>query len=204
MPDQLDNSEPQTKEKKQAPARPRSSGKLPVFKFVFVMLVLLIGFNWFFYEFLSNPKAIAWSVYFDGYLAINAETTAAFLRYFGEQGVTVDDVTIRSPRFSLGIKRGCDAIQPAAFFAFFVAASPVLASRWKKAKAIAIGIAIILLINLIRLLSLYYVGANWRSVFEWFHVEFWQMVFIAIPIVFWLFWARKQQMKGAVKTDAKS
>ncbi len=202
MPDPSEKSDPQPQG--QSARRPRPSGKLPVLKFVLIMVVLLIAFNAFFYGWLSNPKEEAWSRYFDGYLAINAETTATVLRYFGEQGVTVDDLTIRSPKFSLGIKRGCDAIQPAVFFAFFVAASPVLASRWRKAKAIAIGVAIILFINLFRLVSLYYVGALWKSAFEWVHVEFWQMVFIAMPIVFWLVWARQQQLKGSVRTDANS
>ncbi len=199
MPETPKKSDQQIKEP--ARTRPRPSGKLPVFKFVFVMVVLLIAFNWFFYAWLSNPDEPAWSAFFDGYLAVNAETTASVLRYFGEQGVWVDDVTIRSPRFSLGIKRGCDAIQPAVFFAFFIAASPVLASRWRKAKAILIGVAVILLVNLIRLVTLYYVGVFWKSAFEWVHVEFWQMVFIAMPIAFWLIWARGQQMKGAVKTS---
>lgn len=192
-PDAPDNGD--THNQKQG-GKSRRGGKLPVFRFVLLVVILLIAFNAFFYGWFSR------SAIFDAYLDVNASASAAVLKFFGEEGVTVEDQTIRSPRFSLGIKRGCDAIQPAVFFAFFVAASPVLASRWRKSRAIAIGIALILFINLFRLVSLFYVGIFWKRAFEWVHVEFWQMVFIALPIVFWLVWARRQQVKGSVTADA--
>ncbi|MCH7596352.1 MAG: archaeosortase/exosortase family protein [Planctomycetes bacterium] len=194
MPDTPDNGD--THNQKQGRKSRRGGGKLPVFRFVLVMVILLIAFNVFFYGWFSKSDI------FDGYLSINADVSAVILGFLGERGVTVEDSVIMSPRFSLGIKRGCDAIQPAVFFAFFVAASPVRASRRRKAKAIAIGIALILLINLVRLVSLFYVGILWKSAFEWVHIEFWQMVFIALPIVFWLVWARRQQLKDSVRADA--
>lgn len=200
MPETPDTGEPSPKAHSAGP--PRKREKLPVLRFVLIMGILLIAFNVFFYRWFSNPKDKTFRPIFEGYLSVNAEVTATLLRYFGEKDVTVEDAVILSPRFALGIKRGCDAIQPAVFFAFFVAASPVLASRWRKTKAIAIGVALILFINLFRLTSLFYVGVFWKSAFEWVHVEFWQMVFIAVPIVFWLIWARSQQVKGSVTANA--
>jgi len=196
-PDQLDSPE------QNAPGiRSARGGKLPVLRFVLVMVALLVAFNAFFYGWFSNPDDKTLRPIFDAYLSVNANVSARVLEFFGEQDVVVEDGIIRSPRFGLGIKRGCDAIQPAVFFAFFVMASPVLASRWRKTKAILIGVSLILFINLFRIVSLFYVGVYWTSAFEWVHVEFWQMVFIAIPIVFWLVWARGQQLKGSVKVNA--
>jgi len=50
--------------------------------------------------------------------------------------------------------------------------------------------------------SLWYTGIWYPSIFEIMHVEVWQMLFIALPIVFWLIWLRRQWPKKSARTSA--
>ena len=61
----------------------------------------------------------------------------------------------------------------------------------------------LLLINLIRIVSLYYFGV-WFSpkVFEVMHLEVWQMAFILMPILLWLFWVRRVSKAQVTQSDA--
>ena len=49
---------------------------------------------------------------------------------------------------------------------------------------------VLLSMNLVRLISLYYAGVYVPSLFEALHVEVWQAVFIFVPIVLWVIWER--------------
>jgi exosortase/archaeosortase family protein len=45
-------------------------------------------------------------------------------------------------------------------------------------------------LNLVRIISLYYLQ-RWNSVwFEWFHLYLWQALIILDALVFWLIWLR--------------
>ena len=124
---------------------------------------------------------------FPAYLRSNAEVSGAILRCFGEQ-VAVDDVSVSSPSFALEIRRGCDAVEPSALYIAAVIALPVLI--WKRLAGIVVGTALLAAINLVRILSLYYVGMHWPTAFEAMHLDVWQAVFILLVIVFWAVWAR--------------
>lgn len=162
---------------------PRSSAwrsKLPVLRFVGVFAGIMIVFY--------VVTAMAWYRLgvFPRYLALNAQVSATILSWLGEDAASTG-ATVTAKRFSLVIKEGCDAIEPSALFASAVLAFP---SPWRKRLVgAAIGIAALLLINLARILTLYYVGVFWPDQFEAVHVHVWQPLFIFFALAIWLGWA---------------
>ncbi len=164
--------------------------------FVVVLVVLMVVFNALFIGWFSKTEA------FDSYLALNAKVSAFVLSLFGEEA-SATGLAVTSPRFALTIKRGCDAIQASVFFALLVAASPLAVPLSRRLVWMIGGTALLLLINLIRIVSLYYTGV-WFSpkVFEVMHVEVWQVAFIMLPILLWLFWIRRISKPQGTQPDA--
>lgn len=149
-------------------------------RFVLVFLLLLaVLFA------LANTRAFA-DGFIPRYLRWLASIAAAVLRLFGESAAASDTI-VTSPRFSLNIQRGCDAVD-----AIILLISGVLAFRapWKK-KLIGVtaGLAILFFLNMARIVSLYYVGVWWPKAFAFAHVEAWQIAFIFISLSLWIAWA---------------
>ncbi len=120
------------------------------------------------------------------YLNLNASISGAILDVFGED-VTIVNRKIVSARASIQIERGCDAIHPTILF---VAAALALPASWRaRALGIVIGTGILMVTNLFRIITLFYVQKHWRSAFDVMHVEVWQALFIFFAIVLWFVWA---------------
>lgn len=170
------------------------AAKRPVLRFVLVFAVLIGAFNVYFYVWFSKSEA------FESYLHFNAQVSGAILRVFGESAC-VAETSITSPRFALNIKRGCDAIQASVFFVFLVLASPLRTPLLKRLPAIIVGMALLLLINLVRIISLYYIGVYVPSAFKTMHVEIWQALFIFLPLFLWVLWVRRAMRPSVVACD---
>lgn len=153
-------------------------------RFVLVYGLLLAAFNAFFVIWFNK------SAMFNSYLSLNASICGLILRVFGDNPV-VSGTSISSARFSLDVKAGCDAIQASAFFIFGVLASPVGRSLLSRAPALLIGTMLLLVMNLVRIVSLYYTGIYYPSAFDAMHVEVWQALFIIMPLFLWVNWARR-------------
>ena len=66
-------------------------------------------------------------------------------------------------------------------------ASPV--ALWTKLPGVFIGTFALMSLNLVRIVSLYYVRRYRPDVFEFMHVEVWQALFIFLAVLFWALWA---------------
>lgn len=151
----------------------------------------ILRFVLLFAAFISVFYAVSANAYIDRncwlpYLDTNAEVSGAILRFFGEKNVSVSGRSIFG-RASLSIERGCDAIHPSLLFISAVLASPVTMRR--KLPGIVFGTVALMLINLIRILSLYYVQWYFPTAFETMHLDVWQFLFIVLALVFWVIWA---------------
>ncbi len=152
----------------------------PVFRFIALFAVYMGPFTIFFYAVLTKTDM------FQSYLDLNASASAAVLRQFGEQA-TADGPALRSPRSSLQIRHGCDAILPTALFLSAVLAFPIyLRLKWT---AILFGSTALLLINLVRIITLYYARIYKPDWFHALHVDIWQPAFIFLALFFWVMWA---------------
>jgi exosortase/archaeosortase family protein len=119
------------------------------------------------------------------YLSANAWLGNAILNVLGEHS-SVTEITIRSARFAITVRRGCDAIEPAWFFCAAVLSFP--GPAWPKALISLAGIILLQVLNLIRIISLYFIGIHYPSFFRTAHVEIWPVFFVGTAIFLWLGW----------------
>ncbi len=106
-----------------------------------------------------------------------------------EDSVTVNGQSISGRRASLLIERGCDAIEPSALFVAGVLAFP--AAFMSKIPGMLLGTVCLMVLNIFRIISLFYVRRFWPQVFEVMHIDVWQSLFVLIAILFWILWAVK-------------
>lgn len=156
------------------------SGKKPVFQFVGLFAVLMGVFYALTFIPFINKRALP------ALQEANAAVSTRILNWFDE-GATQLDTSISSPRYSINIAHGCDAIEPAALFVAAVLAFP--SSLAAKLPALLAGTMLLLLINLVRIVSLFYAGIYWNSAFETLHHDVWQPAFIVLSLFFWVSWA---------------
>jgi len=83
----------------------------------------------------------------------------------------------------------CTGIVPAVILVAAVIAYP--SSILKKILCLGLGIPVIFLINLVRTVSLYYVGVHIPQYFDITHFVVWQSITILVVIGIWLLWIGK-------------
>jgi exosortase H (IPTLxxWG-CTERM-specific) len=90
--------------------------------------------------------------------------------------------------FGVRIERGCNGVE--ALIILFAAIFAFPAPLKNKLVGFAIGFFAIQALNLVRIISLFYLG-QWNQVaFEWFHLYLWQALIILDALVVWLVWLR--------------
>jgi len=130
------------------------------------------------------------------YLRVNAWLSNVILNTLG-QNTEVVGLTIRAEHFSIAIRRGCDAIEPAWLFASAVLAFPM---PWRQRLfGILAGVPLLCLLNLVRIVSLYFIGAYAPSLFYTMHLEVWPAIFILAAGTLWFFWMRWARAEAAVE-----
>lgn len=140
------------------------------------------------------------STNFDEWLnGATAAMLAGALWLLGAGGQTAGTV-VTSKIFSAEIITECTAIFPIMIFLAAVIAYP---SGWrKKLWGIALGVPAILFVNLIRLVSLFYIGYWFPSVFETAHLLVWQSLIIFFAVLFWLVWVEVFVHRGQMQQHA--
>jgi exosortase H (IPTLxxWG-CTERM-specific) len=163
------------------------SRKRPVLRFVLVFGVCM-GV----YYGVATTKYVENTV-FPAYLRLNATACAGMLNWFGEKA-TSNGKTVVSPRFSMTIERGCDAIEPSALFVSAVLALPAV--LWKRLLGMAAGTILLMVLNLVRTVSLFFIGIYFPKAFQVMHFDVWQALFIflvVVLLVLWALWANGRQ-----------
>lgn len=120
------------------------------------------------------------------YTAVIARMSGFVLRIFGEK-VVVTGCVVSSPRFAVTIYNGCNGLITSLIFISGVLAFPARAS----AKLIGVigGLLTIQLINLVRIVSLFYIGVFLPQHFNDAHIFIWQSLVIIAGISLWIMWA---------------
>jgi exosortase H (IPTLxxWG-CTERM-specific) len=90
--------------------------------------------------------------------------------------------------FGVRIERGCNGLEAVIilFSAIFAFPAPLK----NKLIGFVAGFFAIQLLNLVRIISLYYLGQWNYTAFEWFHLYLWQALIILDALVVWLIWLR--------------
>ncbi len=90
--------------------------------------------------------------------------------------------------FSISIERGCNGIE-----AMIVLTAAILAfpAPWRhRLVGLLLGFVAIQGLNLVRIISLFYLGQWNMTAFEWFHLYIWQALIILDALVVWLIWLK--------------
>ena len=111
----------------------------------------------------------------------------AALHLVGYEDMNVRGNALWSPRGAVSVERGCDAMDPCALFVSAVLASPVALSS--RLPAALLGAVLLMIINLLRIVSLFLTAVHWRPAFDIMHLDVWQSLFIFLAILFWAVWA---------------
>ena len=119
------------------------------------------------------------------YLEANAWLACVVLHLFG-QSCQLSDVTIQSPQFSIAIRRGCDAVEPTWLLCAAILSFP--APLFRKLWGILLGIVLLQTLNLIRIVSLFWIGIHLPSFFNSAHLEIWPTIFIITAITLFVGW----------------
>jgi len=116
------------------------------------------------------------------------EVSAGLLRALGQQA-DVDGTLIRTERFTVDVKNGCNGIEAIILLVAAIGAFP--APPLMRVGGIVAGAVLLQLINVIRIASLVWLGAHHPSVFQMFHVAIWQTLIILVSLVLFLIWSWK-------------
>jgi len=93
-----------------------------------------------------------------------------------------------SNNFAVSIEAGCNGVEATLVLLAAMLAFP--ASWARKAIGLAAGIAAVQGLNIVRVISLFYLGQWNRDVFEWAHLYVWQALIMLDVLIVWLLWVR--------------
>ena len=101
--------------------------------------------------------------------------------------------TISTDQFSINIAAGCDAVAPMILYCACIVVLPI---RWAlKWPGLIYGTLFLFILNLVRIITLFIAHLHNRSLFDFLHLEIWQILFIAVTIFVWLYWYRWAQQE---------
>jgi len=135
---------------------------------------------------LLNPVQVALVT---PWTATLARLSAGVLQVF-DPDVHSYGVVIQSLKngFGVSIQPGCNGVEACIIL---VAAMLAFPSPWKyKLIGIGLGIVAVQAVNVLRVISLYYLGQWDMRVFEFAHLYLWQALIMLDVLIVWLVWVR--------------
>jgi exosortase H (IPTLxxWG-CTERM-specific) len=128
------------------------------------------------------------------YTTFVAHESCVVLNVFGEHARVIGQV-LGSSRFSVTIFNGCNGLEAILIFVSGVIAFP---APWRrKVIGVILGFAAIQVFNVIRVVSLFYIGVFRPAWFGVSHVFIWQSLVIIFGVVLWLVWVRRYALADA-------
>jgi exosortase H (IPTLxxWG-CTERM-specific) len=118
-----------------------------------------------------------------------AATSAGIVKLF-DPGVVYHGKVLQSATngFAVSIEAGCNGVEATIVLVAAILAFP---APWKRKLAgLAIGIVAVQGLNIIRVISLFYLGQWNFNVFEWAHLYVWQALIMLDVLIVWLLWVR--------------
>jgi exosortase H (IPTLxxWG-CTERM-specific) len=96
--------------------------------------------------------------------------------------------------FAVSIEAGCNGVEATIVLVAAVLAFP---APWKnKLIGLAAGIVAVQGLNVVRVISLFYLGQWDRQWFEWAHLYVWQALIMLDVLIVWLVWVRTLPPRG--------
>ena len=114
-----------------------------------------------------------------------------------DPAVTANGNVLRSGPggFAVAIEAGCNGVEATLVLVAAMLAFPAPLRR--KLVGLAIGVLAVQGLNVVRVISLFYLGQWSYRVFEWAHLYVWQALIMLDVLVVWLVWVRLLPASGA-------
>lgn len=117
-----------------------------------------------------------------------ARAGGATLNLLGQQ-TTMNGTVIRSDRFAVNIRNGCNGVEAMLIYFAAVLAFPASwKSRWL---GVGLGFVAIQLVNLVRVVALFLTGVYLPQLFDSSHTVIWQTLVILSGVLLWILWANR-------------
>lgn len=130
-----------------------------------------------------------------------AKASAVIVHFFDPSVIAYGRV-LQSAKtgFGVSIEPGCNGVEAAVVL---IAAMLAFPSSWKmKAWGIGIGFIAVQSVNLLRVVSLFFLGQWNMKVFEFAHLYMWQALIMLDVLVVWLLWMRYVAKRDAPRAAA--
>jgi exosortase H (IPTLxxWG-CTERM-specific) len=117
-------------------------------------------------------------------------TISAWLLTLFDPNVAASGKVLRSTvnGFAVSIEAGCNGIEATIALVAAICAFPAL---WRdRLVGLGAGIAAVQGLNLVRVISLFYLGQWSMKAFDWAHLYVWQALIMLDVLVVWLVWVR--------------
>lgn len=122
------------------------------------------------------------------FTSVVASVSGTTLRLLGEE-ITQSGTVLRSSRFAVNIKNGCNGVEAMVILLAAIVAFP---APWRaRLIGLALGAVAIQAVNLVRVVALFLTGAYLPRFFDASHTVVWQSLVILAAVVIWLFWAQR-------------
>ncbi|MES2821050.1 MAG: exosortase H [Pseudomonadota bacterium] len=102
--------------------------------------------------------------------------------------------------FAMSIEAGCNGIEASIILLAAIVAFP--ASWGQKFWGLAVGLASLHALNLVRIISLFYLGQWDMRLFEWAHLYIWQALIMVDVLIVFLLWLRYLRRGPAARESA--
>ena len=134
-----------------------------------------------------TPWAQAWLV--TPWTDAVARISTALMRVFDASVTTTGNVIGSSASaFAVSIEAGCNGVEATLVL---VAAMLAFPASWPhRLRGIAIGVVAVQALNILRVISLFYLGQWSGAAFEWAHLYVWQALIMLDVLIVWVIWVR--------------
>jgi exosortase H (IPTLxxWG-CTERM-specific) len=122
------------------------------------------------------------------FTAAIARAGGASLNLLG-QHTTMNGTIIRSERFAVNIRNGCNGVE--AMLIYFAAVLAFPATWRSRLLGVGLGFVAIQFVSLIRVVALFLTGVYLPKLFDSSHTVIWQTVVILAGVLLWILWANR-------------
>jgi exosortase/archaeosortase family protein len=168
-------------------------GKSPIFKYALKFGALMLLF----YALSETPYCER--VFWPANLRANAWVANGILRGLQQHTYVASD-TIQAGNYAFVIKRGCDATEPVCLLMAAVVAFSAPFGR--KLIGILAGTLLLLALNQLRVVALFFVGRDHPSLYHTLHLTVFPAVFIILAMILWVAWVEWTVGRDRFKTNA--
>ena len=168
-------------------------GKMPILKFAVKFGAIMLLF------YALAETAYCQRVFWPANMQANAWVSNWILCGLQQHTQAAGD-TIKTGNYAFVVKRGCDATEPVWLLAAAMIAFP---ARWRqKLLGIFLGASLLLAINQLRIVCLFFVGRYDPDLYDTMHLTVFPAIFVVLAMLLWAGWAGWTAGNKRVKTDA--